>query len=162
MKEAQLRELLGKGLPKIASSSINAMYPLGFKAVEVPARDYAVDAQVVESQLVYTRNFQVSSFLIMEANNLFRLGLRAFPKYSRLEIPKMVVSANGEALNTMVGKLAYLVGKIDEGAEVATTPPIVINCAGPNRVELCGADCVFLKLAAGDLSMLVISAVQQV
>lgn len=162
MKEAQLRELLGKGLPKIAASSINAMYPLGFKAVEEPSRDYAVDAQVVGSQLAYSRNFQVYSFLVMEASHIFKLGLRAFPKHSRLEIPKMVVSANGEALNTIVGKLAYLVGKVDEVDEVNTTPPIVINCTGPNRVEVRGADSLFLKLATADLSMLIIAAVQQV
>ncbi len=162
MKETQLRELLGKGLPKIAAASINAMYPLGFQAVSEPARDFAVDAQVVGTQLVYTRNFQVYSFLVMDLNHIFNLGLRSFPKYSRQEIPKMVVSANGEALNTIVGKLAYLVGKVDEVDDVTTTPPMVINCTGPNRVMVRKADCVFLKLATDDLSMLVIAVVQQV
>src|SRR6185369_10657258 len=162
MEETQLRELLGKGLPKIAVPCINAMYPIGFKAVLEPARDYAVEAQLVGSQLIYTRNFQVYSFLVMDASQIFKLGLRVFPKSSRLEIPKLVVSANGEALNTIVAKLAYLVGKFDEADEVTTTPPIVINCSGPNRVELHGADCLFLTLGTADLSMLVIAAVQKV
>lgn len=162
MKENQLRELVAKGLPKIAVGSINAVYPLGFKATEEPGRDYSIEAQVVGSQLIYTRNFQICSFLIMEAGQIFKLGQRVFPKYERMEIPKMVVSANGEALNTIMGKLAYLLGKVDGDAEVVTAPPIVLNCSGPNRVAVRAADSLFLKLDAADLSMLITASIQQV
>jgi hypothetical protein len=162
MNESQIRELLGKGLPKIAAASINAVYPVGFKAEEERPRDYVVDAQLVGSQLLYTRNFQVLSFLVMESSQIFKLGQRVFPKYGRTEIPKMVVSANGEALNTIMGKLAYLVGKVDQDAEVTTTPPIMLNCAGPNRVSVYGADTLFLKLSALDLAMLIIASVQKI
>jgi hypothetical protein len=162
MNEGQLRELLGKGLPKIATASLNAVYPIGFQAVEEPARDFKVEAQAVGSQLIYTRHFQVCSFLIMEAGQIFALGQRAFPKYSRMECPKMVVSANGEALNTIMGKLAYLVGKVDADAEVVIAPPIVLNCTGPNRVAVSGTDSLFLKLVARDLAMLIVASVQRI
>lgn len=162
MNESQLRDLLGKGLPKIASASVNAMYPVGFKAEEERPRDYTVDAQVVSSQLLYTRNLQILSFLIMDASQIFKLGHRVFPKYSRAEIPKMVVSANGEALNTIMGKVAYLVSKVEQDAEVTTAPPILLNCTGPNRVVVHGADGLFLKLASLDLTILVIASIQHV
>jgi hypothetical protein len=162
MNEEQLRELLGKGLPKIAAASINAVFPLGFQVSQEPARDYAVEAQVVGSQLIYTRNFQICAFLIMEASHILKLGQGVFPRHGRAESVKMVVSANGEALNTVMGKLAYLVGKVDAGAEVVTSPPIVLNCSGPNRISVRGDESLFLKLAAADLSALMISVVQRI
>lgn len=161
MLESQVHDLLGKGLPKIASASFNALYPVGFQAALEPAHDYEVEGQVVASQLIYSRNYQVYSFVVMDVSLILKLGLRAFPKYGRSEIPKLVISANGEALNTITSKLAFLVGKVDEDATVATTPPIVLNCSGPNRISLRGSECHFLKLTATDLSMLVIAVVQQ-
>jgi hypothetical protein len=157
-----MHELVGKALPKIAASSINSVYPLGFLALEELARDYVVDAQVVISQIIYTRNYQVYAFLIMEASQIFKLGQRAFPKCSRLESPKMVISANSEVLNTVMSKLAFLVGKADEGADAVAAPPIVLNCSGPNGVNVHGAESLFLRLAAGDLSILAIVSVQHV
>lgn len=162
MNAGLLRELLGKGLPKIAASSINAIYPMDFQAVQETARDYTVDAQVVGSQLVYSRNYQVHSFLIMQAAQIFMLGQLAFPKYGRAESPKRVVAANGEVLSTIMGKVAYVVGKVDEDAEVTTAPPIVLNCSGANQVSVRGAESFFLKLVARDLSMLMVASVQQV
>jgi len=162
MKEAQLRELIGKGLPKIAVSSINAVYPMDFLALPETARDCTVDAQVVGSQIAYSRNYQVHSLLIMQAAQIFMLGQLAFPKCGRAESLKMVVSANGEALNTIMGKVAYLVGKVDEDTEVTTAPPIVLNCSGPNQIAVRGAESFFLKLAARDLSMLMVASVQRV
>lgn len=162
MNEIQLRELIGKVLHKIAAASINSVYPLNFKASEEPASDYSVEAQAVGSQLIYSRNFQVCSFLIIEASQIFILGQRAFPKYGRMDIPKMVVSANGEALNIIMGKLAFLVGKAEGDGEVFTAPPIVLNCAGPNRVAIHGAESLFLRLTAEELSMLIIASVQKV
>jgi hypothetical protein len=162
MHEHQLRELLGKALPKLAVSSINSVYPLGFQTVEEPARDCVVDAQVVISQIIYTRNFQVYAFLIMEAAQIFKLGQRAFPKCSRMESPKMVVSANGEALNMVMSKLASVVGKADEGADAVTAPPIILNCSGTNSVNVHGAESLFLSLVAGELSIHMIVSVQSV
>ena len=161
MKESQIRELVGKGLPKFAEGSINAVYPLGFKAVEEPARDFSIEAQAVGSQLLYTRNFQVCSFLIMDPGVIFKLGQKVFPKYERMEIPKMAVSANSEELNTIMGKLGYLIGKVDGDGEVTTAPPIVLNCTGPDRVAVRGGDSLFLRLDAADLSMRIIASVQQ-
>lgn len=162
VNETQLRELLGKGLPKVAAASVNAVYPLSFQAMEERPRDFAVDTQVVVSQLIYSRDYQIYAFLIMEGSQIYQLGQRAFPKHGRAESPKMVLSANGEVLNTIMGKLAYLIGKVDEGAEIVSAPPIVLNCAGPNQVAVRGAECLFLKLSALDLSMLLIASVQRV
>lgn len=162
MNESQLRDLLGKGLAKVAAASINAVYPIPFQAVMEPERDEAVEAQAVASQLLYTRHFQVCSFLIMEAGQIFKLGQKAFPKCDRLEVPKIVISANSEMLNTLMGKLANLLGKVDEGAEVIMAPPLVLNCTGPDRLAVRGADSLFLKLTSADLSMLVIVTIQEV
>jgi hypothetical protein len=162
MKEIQLREVIGKSLPKIAAASINAVYPIRFQALEEPSRDYTVDGQAVGSQLNYSRNFQVCAFLITEASQIFKLGQRAFPKQGHMESLKMVVSANGEALNTIMSKVAYLMGKMDEDTEVATTPPIVLNCSGPNRIPISGPDSLFLKLVSQDISMLMVAMVQRV
>lgn len=162
MKETQLREIIGKSLPKIAAASINAVYPISFQALEEPARDFTVDGQAVGSLLNYSRNFQVCSFLITETSQIFTLGQRAFPKHGRVESLKMVVSANGEALNTIMSKVAYLMAKMDEDSEVATTPPIVLNCSGRNRIPIRGAESLFLKLVAQDLSMLMVAMVQRI
>ncbi len=162
MNETQLRGLIAKSLPKIAAASVNAVYRMDFQPVEGRPCDCTLDAQAVGSQLLYTRNFQICAFLAMEPAHIFSLGQRAFPKSGRMESPRMVVSANGEALNTIMGKLAYLVGKLDEDSEVATTPPLVLNCAGPNGIAVHGAESLFLKLAAQDLSMRIIASVQRV
>jgi hypothetical protein len=161
MNENQLRELLAKGLPKLAAASVNAVYPIGFQPVEERPCDCALDMQAVGSQLLYTRNTQICAFLAMEPGHIIALGQRAFPKAGRMESPRMVVSANGEALNTIMGKLAYVVGKVDEDSEVITAPPIVLNCAGPNRVDVSGADSLFLRLGAQGLSMRIIASVQR-
>lgn len=162
MNEAQVRELLSKGLLKVAAASVNAVYPLGFKVDVEPSRDYTVDAQVVVSQLVYSRNFQIHAFLAMDGSQLYRLGQRAFPKKERAECPRMVLSANGEALNTIMGKLGYLLGKVEAGSEMIVAPPAVLNCANPNQVALRGAECLFLKLSVSEASMHLIVSVQQV
>jgi hypothetical protein len=162
VNENQLCDSLGKALQKIAVPSISSVYPLSFQPVEEPARDYVVDGQVVVSQIVYTRNFQVYAFLIMEASQIFKLGQRAFPTCSRMESPKMVVSANGEVLNTVMSKLASLVGKADEGADAIAAPPIVLNCSGKDSINVHGAESIFLRFAAGELSILIIVSVQRV
>ncbi|HLP43381.1 MAG TPA: hypothetical protein VK465_17900 [Fibrobacteria bacterium] len=162
MYENQLRDMLGKGLPQIAATCFKAVYGIGFQAVEEAARDFFVETQAVGSQLVYSRSYQVYSFLIIEASHIFKLGLRAFPKYERLEIPKIVVGANGEALNTIMGKVSYLMGKVDEDAEVITTPPIVLNCSGPNRIPVRGAESIYLRLGSGEVSMVIVACVHRI
>jgi hypothetical protein len=162
MNGSLLLDLLGKGLPNIAVSCIKGVYGIGFQAVEETAGDFFIESQAVCTQLVYSRNYQVCSFLIVEANQIFKLGQRAFPNYDRLEIPKIVVGANGEALNTIMGKVAFMVGKVDEGAEVTTTPPIVLNCSGPNRIPVLGSESYLLRLGIGDVSMLMVACVHRV
>jgi hypothetical protein len=162
MSEKQVREILGKGLPKIADASFNSVFAVGFQAVPEVARDCSVESPVVASQLLYSRNYQVHSLLVMDLGQILKLGQRAFPKYGRLEGPRMVISANSEALNTVMAKAAFLVGKADEDEGTATTPPLVLNCTGPNRLAVVGQECIFLKLAAMDLSMLLIAAVQKI
>src|SRR3954471_20903162 len=129
MNEIKLRELIAKGLAQVAAASVNAVYRMGFQAMEERPADCKLDAQAVGSQLLYTRNFQVCAFLAMEPAHIFALGQRAFPKSGRMESPRLFISANGEALNTIMGKLAYLVGKADD-SEAITAPPLVLNCAG--------------------------------
>jgi hypothetical protein len=162
MNENQLRGLLAKGLPKIAAASVNAVYRIGFQPVEERPCDCTLDAPAMGSQLLYTRHFQVCAFITMAPSHIFSLGQRAFPKSGRMESPRMVILANGEALNTIMGKLAYLVGKVDEDSEVATTPPLVLNCTSPNGIAVLGAESLFLKLATQDLSMRIIASVQRV
>jgi hypothetical protein len=162
MTEAQLRDLLGAGMPKIATASVNAVYPLGFQAMMEPPRDYAVESQVVGSQLLYTRNFQVCSFLIMEAGHIFKLGLRVFPKFGRMDATKRVVSTNSEVLNTVISKLGHLLRTSAGEEDVVTAPPIVLNCSGASRILVQGSESRFLKLANADLSFLIIASIQQV
>jgi hypothetical protein len=162
MSEKQVREILGKGLAKIAAASFNSVFPVGFQAVPEASRDCPVEGPVVASQLLYSRNYQVHSFLVMEVGQILKLGLKAFPKYGRLEGPRMVISANSEALNMIMAKIAFLVGKADDDDATSTTPPLVLNCTGPNRLAVLGQECIFLKLAALDISMLLIAAVQKI
>jgi hypothetical protein len=162
MNDSQLRGLLAKGLPRIASESVNAVYRFGFEPTEEPPRDCALDAQAVGSQLLYTRNFQVCAFVAMDPGHIIRLGLLAFPGYGRMESLRMVVSANGEALNTIMGKLAYVVAKVDEDSEVVTAPPMVLNCAGEGRVRVAGPESLFLRLAAQDVCIRIIASVQRI
>jgi hypothetical protein len=162
MNEIQLRGLLTKGLSQIASASVNAVFRIVFQPMEERPCDFSLEAQAVGSQLFYTRNFQVCAYLVMEPGHIISLGQRAFPKSDRMESPKMVVSANGEALNTIMSKLAYLVGKVDEDSEVVIAPPIVLNCTGPNRIAVLGSESIFLKLAALELSIRIIASVQRV
>jgi hypothetical protein len=161
MNENQLHGLLAKGLPTIAAASVNAVYPIGFQPVEERSCDCRLGLQAVGSQLLYTRNFQICAFLAMEPGHIISLGQRAFPKSGRMDSPRMVVSANGEALNTIMSKLAYLVGKVDEDSEAVIAPPIVLNCAGPNEIAVLGSESVFLKLTAQELSMRIIVSVQR-
>jgi hypothetical protein len=162
MNENQLRELLAKGLPKIAAASVNAVYRIDFQPVEERPCDCILEGQAVGSQLLYTRNFQVCAYLAMDSGQIFTLGQRAFPKYGHLESPRMVISANAEALNTIMGKLAYLVGKVDQDTEAITAPPIVLNCARPNGIAVLGAESLFLKLSAQELSIRIIASVQRI
>jgi hypothetical protein len=162
MNEQQLRGLLAKGLPRIASESVNAVYRFGFEPTEEPPCDCTLEAQAVGSQLLYTRNFQVCAFVAMDPGHLIRLGLLAFPKYGRMESLRMVVSANGEALNTIMGKLAYVVAKVDEDSEVVTAPPIVLNCAGAGGVPVAGPESLFLRLSAQDVCLRIIASVQRI
>lgn len=162
MQEVQLREIICKGLPKIASAAATGVYPMGFLSQVMPGRDCMLNAQVVGSQLIYTKNIHVLSFLSMDSEQIIKLGQRAFPKYGRIDSPKMVISANGETLNTIMAKLGYLIGKLDQNTDVTITPPIVINCSGSNRIPINASDSIFLKLASIDISMQFITSVHMV
>lgn len=160
MNETQVRGFLEKGLPKLATSAINALFPLAFEASGRPSTDLTIDAQVTLSQLVYTRNLQVHAYLIMEGAHIFRLGQRVFPTHDRMESPKLIISANGELLNTLMGKTANFIGKAEDTAEVIATPPLVLNCSGENRIKIIGSDSLFLELVSADASILIIVSVQ--
>ena len=162
MHETQLREILLKGLPKIASAAASGIYPMGFQPQLVPCRDSVLDSQVVASQLIYTKNIHVVAFLTMDSEQIIKLGQQVFSKSSRLDSSKTVISANGEILNTIMAKLGYLIGKIDNDTDMTITPPIVINCSGDNRISIHGSGSIFLNLASGDFSMRVISSIQMV
>lgn len=162
MQESQLRELIGKGLPKILTAAITGVYPIGFVPQGVPSRDYLLDSQVVGNQLFYSKSIQVCSYITMDPGQILRLGHRAFPKYSRLDIPKMVISANGEALNTIMAKIGYLIGKLDGDGVVSTTPPMVINCSGRDSLVIPGGDSIFVNLVNIDISILFIASIQMV
>src|SRR5688572_30058565 len=112
--EARVREMVAMGLPKLAVTSLAGSFPMGFAAQWEQSRDYRVASQVVCSQLLYTRNLQLLTLLVMDPALVMKLGLRAFPKLGRAEAPKMAISACGEALNAMVSKLGCLAGKLDD------------------------------------------------
>jgi hypothetical protein len=162
MQESQLRDLLGKGLPKIAVAALAGVYPMGFVAQPAPSRDYLLTDLVVGSQLLYTSNIQVTSFLTMDPSQLIRLGTRAFPKKSRGELPKVVIAANNEAHNTIMAKLAYLIGRIDGDREVVITPPLIVNCSGEGGLRIQGADALFLNLVCLDISLYLMMSIQMV
>lgn len=162
MQESQLRDLVANGLPKLATSALTGTYPMGFTAKVMPSRDHLLDSQVVGNQLIYTKNIQICAFLTMDSGLIVRLGQLAFPKHSRLEIPKMVIAANGEALNVVMSKLAYLIGKVDGDEDATIAPPIMINCSGIDRRVIMGGDSIFLSLSYMEISMLLIASIQMV
>lgn len=161
MRENQLKDIIGKGLPKIAATAI-AIYPVGFLTQLEASRDHLLDVQIACSQLVYTRKTQILSFLILEPSQIGKLGQRAFPKYGRSDAPKMVLSANCEVLNSIMSKIGYLVGKVDEEADPNVTPPKIINCAGSDSLPIRGEESLFLRFAAADVSMLLILSIQAI
>lgn len=162
VQEEKFRDLLARGLPKIASAAVAGIYPDGFSAQMEASRDYLVDSQVVESQLVYTKNLQILSLLIMEPGQIMKLGQRVFPKLGRIEAPKMVVSANEEVLNAVTAKLGYLIGKVEGDKELAISPPVVLNCSGENGIPILGAESFFLSLVGMDVTMRLITSMQTV
>lgn len=162
IQEVKFRDLLTKGLPKLAQAALAGVYPMAFNPVIEPAREFRVDSQIVCSQLAYTKNLQVLTFLIIEPGQIMKLGKRAFPKCNRAEASKMVISANGEALNTVMAKLGYLLGKLDEDAPVTIAPPMVINCSSENGIRIQESAAFILGLSGHDSSMVLVASIQQV
>jgi hypothetical protein len=160
--EANVRETIAKGLPRLATTALAAAYPMGFVPRFEPSRNRRVASQVVASQLLYTRNLQLLALLELEPNAILKLAQRAFSGLGRVEAPRMVVSANAEALNTMVSKLGCLLGRMDDESEVAITPPVVLNCSGANSIPLLGSESLFLSLGSVDVSMTLAVSLQAI
>lgn len=162
MQESQLRDLIAKGLPKIAVAAIAGIYPLEFEVQPQPSRDILLQEQLVGHQLIYTQNIQILSFLSMDPGQIITLGHRAFVKSTRAEIPRLVISANGEAQNTIMAKLGFLIGRIDGDVNVIVTPPIVINCSGDDARVIPGGDSVIVNLLCKDIAIRFAVVVQMV
>lgn len=160
--EAKVREAVAKGLPRLAASALAGAYPMGFVPRFEPCRDFRVSSQVVASQLLYSRNLQLLSLLILEPAAIMKLGQRAFSGLGRVEAPRMVVSANAEALNTVVSKLGCLVARMDDESEISIAPPLVLNCSGGNSFQLRGSETLVLSLASLDISMVLAVSLQAV
>lgn len=162
MQETQLRDIMAKGLPKIAESAIAGIYPLKFAIQIEPSRDILIQDPFVGHQLIYTQNIQILSFLTMDSGQIITLGQKAFVKSTRAEIPKLVISANSEAQNTIMAKLGFLIGRLDGDGNVSVTPPIVINCSGTDAKVIPGGDSVILSLVCNEISIRFALVVQMV
>lgn len=162
MQEIQIRDILEKGLPKISIGVLSCIYPMKFLCHPIPSHDKVLNTQVVATQLVYTKSIQVLAYLDMATAQIMSLGQTAFPKYSRLESPKKVISANSEALNSIMAKVSYLISKLDIDTGPVLTPPFVINCSGKNIRSVEGKDSLFFNLSSEDITMLLIVSVQMV
>lgn len=162
MQESQLRDIIAKGLPKIAVAAIAGIYPLEFLVQPQPNRDILLQEQFVGHQLIYTHNIQILSYLTMDPEQIITLGQRAFVKSTRAELPRLVISANGEAQNTIMAKLGFLIGRIDGDGKVTVTPPIVLNCSGDDARMIPGGDSVFINLLCNQIAIRFAVVVQMV
>jgi hypothetical protein len=162
MQEAKVREVIGQSLPKILSMAAKGLYPMTFQAQAFTPKESRVNAPIASSQLAYTGNWQILSFLHMDPGHIVKLGTMAFPKKSRSDIPKLVLSANGELLNAASARLGLLLGKLDQGAEVAMTPPLAANFTGANSVDVSPREAFFFRLSHGDIALTFVSSIQMV
>jgi hypothetical protein len=160
MADPNLRELAGTSLPGILSGAAKGVFPLSCKADGFAPEEYRLDAPIASSQLAYTANSQVLSFIIMDPAQIVKLGARAFPSISRSEAPKMVISAAGEILNSATAKLAALIGKLENTIHVFITPPLTMKFAGENALDIECKDAVFLKLEFEESFLTFISSIQ--
>jgi hypothetical protein len=162
MQESQLREAISKNLPNILFTGLKGIYPLNFRCETFAAKDFRLETPIASSQLAYTENWQILSFILIDPAQMLKLGVRAFPKLSRSDAPKMVVSANGEVLNSASSKLGFILGKMDSARKVSLTPPAAMNFSGENALDIACSDSVFLKLVCEEIDILFISSIQKI
>lgn len=160
MQENQLREVVGNSLPKIITAAAKGIYPLEFQPRALSPIAFKVDLPIAATQLAYTANWQALSFLLMDSAHILKLGLRAFPKKQRQDLPRIVMSANCEILNSASAKLGFLLGKLDSTSEVSLTPPLPGNFTGENARDIACRDSIFLTLGFEDSSLTFITTLQ--
>lgn len=160
MIETKLRESIGASLPKILIAAAKGVYPLAFRTETFSPNQFRVELPIVSSQLAYTGNWQILSFVLMDPGHIVKLGAMAFPKVPRSDSPKKIISANGEILNTAVAKLGYLLGKLENTPDVAITPPLAMNFSGEGSVDIACRDSLFFKLAFEDVFMTFTATIQ--
>jgi hypothetical protein len=163
MRESVLRDLIASQLVKLVAGGIQGVYPETFTGRAFrPQGQYAIQSQVVLSQLACSPASQVLSFLIMETESLVRLGRRLFPGRAREEALKLVVSANAEILNFVSSRVSWLLSKLEGAPGTEVSPPRVGNFSGAQSLRIRGEEGAFLdfECPAQDLGFKFISCIQ--
>jgi hypothetical protein len=163
MKESLLRDLLGSNLVKLVNSGLQGVYPFAFASRPFkPAGSFSVESPVVLSQLAISPKAQVLVFLIMETDSMLRASMQLFPKESRDDALKLIVSANAEVLNFVTSRVSWLMAKLEgiSGAEVS--PPRIDNYSGGQSWRVRGEEGLFQEFWTQEqaLSFRLVTSVQ--
>ncbi len=143
MQAEQLKSLVEGNFEKLIAGGIRGVYPFEFSGIPAPKQQYRIDSPVVNNQLVFSPSTQIISFLIMELPSIMEASQKLFPKKSRNDGLKMIVSAHNEILNSASSKLAMVLARIDGKSDIVVTPPMVSNQAGDNGIPLNVSECLF-------------------